>query len=272
MNGNFSIIEKFSCSKTGLESANEDGIYIGNNIVAVIDGATSKDGYTLNGKKGGQLARDIIINKLKSYSGLESMEVFVLGIQKELFLFAERYSIPHYSASMILYNSLCGEIWSIGDCQYWLNGVVQKNQKKVDQVYSEARAIALYSFLEAGYSETDMLEHDLARQQLMPFLQSQKYLENKKVKYGHCVFNGNTPIEEFPIEMVKVIKVHKNSELVLASDGYPILKGTLNESERELKRLILEDPLCYKENCSTKGVAKGNISFDDRTYVKIIVE
>lgn len=107
---------------------------------------------------------------------------------------------------------------------------------------------------------------------LCHFYKRKNILKTKKVKYGHCVFNGNTPIEEFPIEMVKVIKVHKNSELVLASDGYPILKGTLNESERELKRLILEDPLCYKENCSTKGVAKGNISFDDRTCVKIIVE
>lgn len=77
------------------------------------------------------MARDIIINKLKPYSGLESKEVFVLGIQKELFLFAERYSIPHYSASMILYNSLCGEIWSIGDCQYWLNRVVQKSESSV---------------------------------------------------------------------------------------------------------------------------------------------
>ena len=36
------LIESFTIAKTGMEQANEDGYYIDNSFVAVIDGATSK--------------------------------------------------------------------------------------------------------------------------------------------------------------------------------------------------------------------------------------
>ena len=58
------------------------------------------------------------------------------------------------------------------------------------------------------------------------------------------------------------------SSIVLASDGYPVLKGTLAESERELSEILKNDPLCYKVYCSTKGLKKGNVSFDDRSYIR----
>ena len=55
----------------------------------------------------------------------------------------------------------------------------------------------------------------------------------------------------------------------LASDGYPVLKGTLAESERELERIINNDPLCIDLYKATKGVMQGYKSFDDRTYIRI---
>lgn len=271
MSQNYKIVETFTCSKSGKENSNEDGIYIGKNFVAVIDGATSKEPFSLNGKTGGQLARDLIKNKLDTFSGNEDANTVVLEIQAELVAFAKKHKIPQYSASMVLYSRYYKEIWSVGDCQYYLNGDVQKNQKRIDQVFSETRSIAIYALLSEGHTENDLLENDLARKQLIPFLQLQKYLENRKIKYGHCVFNGSCDVAEFPIDMVKVTVVPDNSEIVLASDGYPILKNTLSESEKELKRILSEDPLCYKENCSTKGIKKGNVSFDDRTYVKFMV-
>jgi len=74
----------------------------------------------------------------------------------------------------------------------------------------------------------------------------------------------------FPIHSnhVIILPVPQHSQLVLASDGYPVLKDTLAESEAALRELIQKDPLCYRENKGTKGLAKGNDSFDDRTYIR----
>ena len=60
-------------------------------------------------------------------------------------------------------------------------------------------------------------------------------------------------------------------EIVLASDGYPYLKESLEESERLLKAELTNNPLCDREYRSTKGKAEDNISFDDRTYIRFKV-
>ena len=69
-------------------------------------------------------------------------------------------------------------------------------------------------------------------------------------------------------DIVEVFALNENSEVVLASDGYPFLKETLKESEEELLKVLKEDPLCCTLNPSTKGIVKGNRSFDDRTYLR----
>ena len=56
--------------------------------------------------------------------------------------------------------------------------------------------------------------------------------------------------------------------VVLASDGYPLLRPTLQQSEQDLDRLLKEDPQCCRLYESTKGLKPGNKSFDDRTYVR----
>ena len=58
------------------------------------------------------------------------------------------------------------------------------------------------------------------------------------------------------------------AEIVLASDGYPRLFPSLAETEAFLAKLLEEDPLCYKQYRSTKGRYAGNISFDDRAYLR----
>ena len=54
----------------------------------------------------------------------------------------------------------------------------------------------------------------------------------------------------------------------MASDGYPVLKETLEETEEALKIVLETDPLCFRQYKSAKGLQKGNNSFDDRTYIK----
>ncbi len=59
------------------------------------------------------------------------------------------------------------------------------------------------------------------------------------------------------------------SELVMASDGYPVIAETLARSESELARLLGLDPWCVNELAGTKGVLDGQVSFDDRAYLRV---
>ena len=69
--------------------------------------------------------------------------------------------------------------------------------------------------------------------------------------------------------LIKVIHLSEGKhEIILASDGYPLLRPTLQQSEQDLDRLLKEDPQCCRLYESTKGLKPGNKSFDDRTYVR----
>ena len=57
-------------------------------------------------------------------------------------------------------------------------------------------------------------------------------------------------------------------EIVLASDGYPILRPTLAESEEELRKLREEDPLNISRFQATKAFHPDFNSFDDRSYIR----
>ena len=77
--------------------------------------------------------------------------------------------------------------------------------------------------------------------------------------------------EIMPKSVIK-IKVKENDEIVLASDGYPVLKNSLKESEEKLLEILEKDPLLINIYKSTKGLQQGNISYDDRTYIKFVVK
>ncbi|MBT1176888.1 hypothetical protein JS532_04795 [Bifidobacterium callimiconis] len=107
---------------------------------------------------------------------------------------------------------------------------------------------------------------DPARELIMPFLRLQSQFANRRGEYGYFVFDGFTD-PKYPIH---TIPVRPGDEVVLASDGYPKLRPTLDESERELERLRREDPHLVREFRTTKGFAPGSESFDDRTYIRFV--
>ena len=63
------INEVFTWSKTGNASDNEDGYFISDHYLAVIDGASSKTDQRYRGMTGGQVVRDILLRALESVNG-----------------------------------------------------------------------------------------------------------------------------------------------------------------------------------------------------------
>lgn len=60
-------------------------------------------------------------------------------------------------------------------------------------------------------------------------------------------------------------------DIVLASDGYPFLEPTLDQSERALAELKASDPHLISRFPTTKGFEPGLDSFDDRAYLRFAV-
>ena len=107
---------------------------------------------------------------------------------------------------------------------------------------------------------------DPARNLIMPFLRLQSRFANRRGAYGYFVFDGFTD----PTYPIRTVPIAPGDEVVLASDGYPLLRPTLAESERELARLRRDDPSLIHEYRSTKGFVAGQESFDDRTYLRFV--
>ena len=78
-----------------------------------------------------------------------------------------------------------------------------------------------------------------------------------------------TPV---PQELIEILTVERGAEIVFASDGYPKLFATLSDSEAYLADSILGDPLRIWSHPSTKGMRPGQLSFDDRAYIRFVTD
>ncbi|MBR1682014.1 MAG: toll/interleukin-1 receptor domain-containing protein [Bacteroidaceae bacterium] len=269
----FGITEQFCASKTGVPEDCEDVIVVCDNYIAVIDGATSKTGTRFEGKTGGKIAAELIASFLQTGVIDSNMDykTATCRIQAELQAYAHRHQLEqqgiHLCASAVIYSISKRQIWAVGDCQFLLGKKHYTFYKKVDTILSEARSLAIHMLLQGGHTEEELMKVDLARQMILDELKLQQHLENRDDEYGYSVFSSQGSVKN-----VVVTDVPPGSEVVLASDGYPELFGTLAESEARLNELIRLDPLCYKIYKSTKGLMDSATHFDDRSYIRFRVE
>lgn len=78
-------------------------------------------------------------------------------------------------------------------------------------------------------------------------------------------------IDGTPIYMPGTRTIPVSRSVVLASDGYPTLHPTLNDSEAALAQQLANDPQNISTFIATKGLVEGNSSFDDRAYISLTV-
>jgi len=261
------IVEKSIIGKATDQSLCEDGLFISDDFIAVVDGVTAKSPELFSGKTGGRAAMEKILTTLKTTEkDINKDDLFKL-LNKSV---GELYKISlkgRASACAIIYSKAHNEIWCCGDCQCIINDKLFLNEKEIDFVTSKVRALVLEIALLKGKTEAELLENDIGREFIKQLIDNQYLFENSNNQFAYEVLNGKA----LRYDLIKTYKVNSGDTVVLASDGYPVLKSTLEESENELKKVLKENPLCNKGYLSTKGVSKGNLSFDDRTYIKFIV-
>lgn len=262
------LLDIFTKSKSGDPTLNEDGVYFKAPFAAVIDGTTTKDGKLFCGMYGGRFAMQVITDALanipESYEPYRLLEEINNALANELKSKGLEFS-P--SAGILIYNDARKELISYGDNPYSINGKRYYSVKESDKIASEKRSEIIKALLRSGMTVEEIQKNDLGRKEIVGYLKevSEKYA-NVECENGYPVINGKGVVKSF----IRVHKIDAGSELILASDGYPKILDTLSETEFYLQEMLKKDVLCIEELIGTKGVAFGNVSFDDRSYLRFV--
>ena len=256
---------------------NEDGMIVTPYFAAVIDGATAKSTFTYEGKKTGRLAMELALEAIRNFPKDIDAADAIRRITERIYDFYVQHNLldelkaepgKRFTANGVIYSYARNEVWQVGDCQCIIDNLYLSNEKEIDAIMADVRAVVNEVALLGGATMKDLESHDPGREFIYPFLQKQALLQNCPIQgqpFSFSVFDG------FPVQMeqVKVFPVGDAKEVVLASDGYPHLYSTLYASECYLADILEKDPLCIRLYKSTKGIQEGNCSFDDRAYLKI---
>jgi hypothetical protein len=268
------VIEEFTQSKSGDEALNEDRIVVTDDFIAVIDGATSRAGAGLQGMSGGRFAALVLLEGIKEMpprlSARAAIDRLTLRLEdhtrtaaaaekKEL---KDPWSFP--AAALLVYSRYMGEIWRVADSTYVVDGAAHAHTFPQEEIWCKLRHACLCAKLAKGATEEELSEKDPTWDILTPLISELKVFANYDGPYGYGVMNG----AKVPDRHIEIFDAGDAREIIFASDGYPDVLPTLAETETQLKSLIAQDPLMYKLSPQVKGVKKGGVSFDDRSYIR----
>ncbi|GEN58036.1 hypothetical protein GCM10012290_25640 [Halolactibacillus alkaliphilus] len=258
------IIEEFTKSKLESGSHSEDGIYYNQHFVVLVDGATSKGNFKWQGKKSGEIAKNVVLEAfneikydIKKNELIEKLNGMLRKKMQEIKI-EESAILDWLRVSIVIYSDYHKKIWSYGDCKYIVNQKLLSKEKLIDTELAGIRSVVnrIYG--------VDVKELDIGREFIKPLLVEQYKFENTNHEFGYPVLNG------YVKKLLPIIEVDvsEGDEIVFASDGYFNVKPTLNSSEKTLMDALKEDPTCCSLNKQTKGMMAGYCSFDDRSYIR----
>lgn len=272
------VVERFVSAKTGRMEDCADALVETASFLGVIDGATPKTDWMLQGRNLAQVAAQVL------HKTVRRMDPFIdaqTAVQKMTDAFASYYRTHgvdrmigrhpnrRLAASVALLSIARKEVWLVGDCQCLVGAKLFRKQMKVEQVLSNARALFLQTELAMGNTAEQLMRRDTGREFILPLLKRQVAFENAPSgRYRYPVINGLA----VPLGAPIVVQVPRGQqEIVIATDGYPRVCTTLAESEAYLARVLRLDPLCMRIHKATKGLREGECSFDDRAYLRVRV-
>ena len=256
------VVERFVLGKWADPARCEDAIVVTGGHAAVVDGATDITGRRYDGVSGGRWAMAACVAAIRALPAGIGADAAVEALTRAFSARTEPAN-ERPSASVTIYSAARREVWQVGDVGFRAAGMPGRPpRKRVDDVAAAFRAAVIAAEAAAGTLGAD----DPGRLAARALIGRQGFLRNTPGPYGFAAIDGR-PI---PRSLVVVREVPPG-ELVIASDGYPVLEPSLAASEATLARLLERDPWCVDELRGTKGLAEGQVSFDDRAYLRLIV-
>ncbi len=275
------VVETFLLGRRGDPELCEDASHLGADFVAVIDGATSKSERSWRGgASSGRVAAEIIdttLGRLPSAStARQAVDALTAAVAQEYAAAGLTDTVAadpkqRICGSVAIFSRHRREVWTVGDCQALIGSALQRVRNPIDELMSSARAAAIELALAGGATVEQLRQDDVGRTFILPLLQRQQVLQNNPAAgpFWYSVIDG-FPVPDDGIVVTPVPADCR--EVVLATDGYPILRGDLQSSEDALKELLTEDPLLHRRYRSTKAPVGPDGSFDDRCYVRLRLE
>lgn len=266
------VIESKLVPKTGHEALCEDGLFFDGRFAAVIDGCSASKTPRWGSPSPGVVAKRCCLQVLSGLPAQATMEEAFARMNEAIFDWYGAHDMVHeargdaslrcgaYAAVVSAYHR---QAWVFGDCQALVGSVLHTVHKEVDALMETLRAFLIEAD-ELRASDGDAIGL------LAPVMRLQSLFQNTRNRgpFSYPTLDG------FFTDMaaVKIVPLGgSQTEVVLATDGYPVLAATLEESERHLARLLASDPRCFRENRATKGLMPGNLSYDDRAYLRLFV-
>lgn len=229
------------------------------------------------GKTTGKIAAEILTSTLGSLEKEATVMDFIAATNDKISLFYKTVDFPYskeekgVQAVCAVYSNYHREIWLIGDCEICIDGKPYSNSKRSDDILADMRSLVLNIIKAEDPDEFSTAKtQQMARDLIEPWiLRSTIFANNPDTDYGYSMVNG----KEIPESLIKTIKLSGDThEVILGSDGYPKVEGSLEQSEAYLKKVLEEDKECCNLYKSTKGLNGGDRSFDDRTYIRFLVD
>lgn len=268
------IIEQFTQGKEGGTDINDDCISVSDNFIAVIDGSTSRVGHQLKGKPIGQFASNILSREVANLQadidarGAVDKLTEILKNEAEAAAKEEglNFGGPEFfpSAALLVYSAARREIWRVADSTFVMDGRANCRVFPQERTWMELRRAYICAEIARGEKEEDLIAVDPTQDMLTSIIRNFKVFANYDGPYGYGVINGS----RVPDAHIEVVSAAAANEITFASDGYPEVEPTLEETEKYLLHVVKQDPLMYKLHPQVKGVKPGNVSFDDRSYIR----
>ena len=276
------VIEQFTQGKTGDDSLNEDNIIVTEDFIAVLDVATSRRGLTLRGMGNGRFAAQVVgaeiaalPPEIEARAAVDHLSEMLMreasaAAEAEGRPFAHTWDYP--ATALLVYSRARKEIWRVADSTFIVDGEPPHYRFFAqERTWCDLRRAWLQAQLSKGLSVEQLLENDGSWELLSPLIGELKIFANNdgvhSAPYGYGVINGH----RVPDRCVEVYRAPDAKEIVFASDGYPEVLATLPLTEKALLDVVAQDPLMYRLQPQVKGVRKGWVSFDDRSYIRFSV-
>jgi hypothetical protein len=264
------ILETFVMGKEGVEDRCEDAVVCTTEHVALIDGATTERGHEIATRSPGRFAMEALSAAIRELDRDADAASAIDQLSQALGEALDEQGVERgsfASACVLIASAQRREVWRVGNSTFVIDGKRYMQHWAVAEIPALMRSAYLRALLRAGATTVEDVQlSDPAAELVAPLLRVERVFRNA-TDAGELAYAALDGLE-MPPSLIEQVRIPSGATVVFASDGYPLVAPTLAETESYLQQSLAEDPLRIHQHAEVRGVSRGRVSYDDRSYVR----